>query len=578
MQTPQSQSSVTNSTHSNGSKASASESKIWLKQYPASIHPEATIGNYQNLGEVIDATCKKFGDIPAFSNMGVSLSFNEIQAEATAFASFLQNGLGLKKGDRLAIQMPNLLQYPVALFGALKAGVVIVNTNPLYTPREMEHQFKDSGATAILIIENFADKLEEILTNTPIKHVIMTEIGDMLPAPKRILTNLVVRHVKKMVPKHGLTGSKVIRFRDALASGRKSEFKPVAVGRKDLSFLQYTGGTTGVSKAAMLSHENILYNLNQMVEWMKPKLKEGTENVITALPLYHIFSLTVNCLGLFTIGVNNILITNPRDIPAFLKILQESDPTVITAVSTLLGALMAHPDFEKLKMKDLKVTVAGGMALKGSVAKEWKDRTGTPVLEGYGLTETSPVASVNPLDGNDRIGTIGLPVPSTSIKLIDDAGNEVPQGEPGEICIHGPQVMQGYYNRPEETANVMLGGGWLRTGDMGIMEKDGFFRIVDRKKDMILVSGFNVYPNEIEEVVMTHPKVLEAAAVGIADDHSGEVVKLFVVPRDPSLTIEEVQSFCREKLVAYKCPRKVEFRKELPKTNVGKVLRRMLKE
>ena len=570
----------TSGTVETASTTSASQGKIWLKRYPPSVRHEVNIGAYKSLIQVVNDTCEKYKDLPAFTNMGHSISFTELRAQAHAFASFLQNDLKMKKGDRLAIQMPNLLQYPVALFGALEAGVVIVNTNPLYTPREMEHQFKDSGATTILIVENFADKLEEIIANTPIKNVILTEIGDALPMPKRLLTNLVVRYVKKMVPAHGLNPSKtnLIRFRDAIARGKKSELAPVSIGLKDLAFLQYTGGTTGVSKAAMLSQENILNNLFQMAEWMKPRLVEGQENVITALPLYHVFSLTVNCLGLFTIGVNNILITNPRDIPAFLKLLQESNPTVMTAVSTLLGGLMAHPDFDKVDLSGLKVTVAGGMALKGSVAKEWKARTKTLVIEGYGLTETSPMASCNPLDGNDRVGTIGIPAPSTMIKIIDDDGKELPQGEAGEICVHGPQVMVGYYNRPDETAQVMMPGGWLKTGDIGLMEKDGFFRIVDRKKDMILVSGFNVYPNEIEDVIMTHPKVLEAAAIGLPDEHSGEVVKLFIVPRDPSLTVEEVMSFCREKLVAYKCPKKIEFRKELPKTNVGKVLRRMLKD
>ncbi|MBL7714315.1 MAG: AMP-binding protein [Bdellovibrionales bacterium] len=563
-------------THSFSSETHAQVylSRPWAKKYPPSMPKEIDLGNYKNIFQMLEESGRKHGKLPAFTNMGVSYSFDETLDKAEAFASYLQNVLKLEKGDRVAIQSPNLLQYPVALFGILKAGMTVVNTNPLYTTREMAHQFKDSGAKAILILENFADKLEEILPETQIKHVIITEIGDGLPLAKRLLTNFVVRVVKKMVPAHGLRGT---RFNEALALGRAAPSRPVQIGLDDVAFLQYTGGTTGVSKAAMLTHRNILSNLTQMSEWFKPKLKEGVESVITALPLYHVFSLTVNCFGLYKIGTNNILVTNPKDIPAFVKLLATSKPTIITAVSTLLGALMQDKGFDSVDFSSVKVTVAGGMALKASVANEWKKRTGTTVLEGYGLTETSPLATCNPLDGQDQLGTIGIPVPSTDMMLIDDDGKPVPQGEAGEICVKGPQVMKGYYNRPEETEKVML-GEWLKTGDMGVMEKDGFFRITDRKKDMILVSGFNVYPNEIEDVIMMHPKVLEAAAIGIPDEHSGEIVKLFVVPRDPSLTIEEVSTFCREKLVAYKCPRKIEFRKEIPKTNIGKPLRRMLRD
>ena len=426
-----------------------------------------------------------------------------------------------------------------------------------------------------MILENFADKLDDILKETSVEHVIITEVGDLLPTPKRMITNFVVRYVKKMVPPHRLRAT---RFRDAIAIGKKTPFQPVPISYDDLAFLQYTGGTTGVLKAAMLTQKNILSNLLQISAWMCSELVTGQENLITALPLYHVFSLTVNCFGLFRIGANNILITNPRDIPAFIEILKTSRPTVITAVSTLLGGLMAHKDFDTIDFSPLKVTVAGGMALKGSVAKEWKQRTKNTVLEGYGLTETSPLATCNPLDGRDKLGTIGLPVPSTDMKIVDEDGTELPQGESGEICVRGPQVMRGYFNRPDETANVMLAGGWLRTGDVGFMDADGYFKIVDRKKDMILVSGFNVFPNEVEEVVMKHPKVLEAAVIGIPDEHSGESVKLFVVPRDSSLTQEELKAYCHQELVAYKCPRKIEFRKELPKTNVGKVLRRALRE
>ncbi len=549
--------------------------KPWLSHYPAGVAPEISLGSYPSLLELIEESCTKYADLPAFTNMGYSITFSELRQLYDSFAAFLQKELGLKKGDRIAIQMPNLIQYPVVLFGALKAGLVVVNTNPLYTQREMAHQFKDSGVKAIVILENFADKLEAILKETQIEHVIMTEIGDALPGFKRLLTNLVVRYVKKMVPSNSV---KCIRYRDALERGRHNTFQRVPLQRSDLAFLQYTGGTTGVSKGAMLSHENILGNLLQISEWLKPKLETGCENLISALPLYHIFCLTVNCLGLLKIGVNNILITNPRDIPAFLKILRTSKPTVMTAVSTLLGGMLNHKDFDTVDWSTLKVTVAGGMALKQSVAEEWKRRTKTPVIEGYGLTETSPVVCCNPLDGRDRIGTIGLPIPSTEVKVIDENGLDLPHGKEGELCVKGPQVMVGYWEQPEETAKIMTPDGWLKTGDIAVMSPDGFFKIVDRKKDMILVSGFNVYPNEVEDVIMKHPKVLEAAAIAMPDEHSGEAVQLFIVPKDPSLTAEEVKAYCRQNLTAYKCPKAIEFRKELPKTNVGKILRRMLRE
>jgi long-chain acyl-CoA synthetase len=550
-------------------------SKPWLNHYPAGVKSEVNIEEFTSLVEMIDETCTRFSARTAFSNMGVELTFLELATQSRQLAAFFQSDLGLKKGDRIILQMPNLLQYPIALFAALKAGLVVVNVNPLYTAHEMETYFKDSGAKAIVILENFADKLEQILSKTAIEHVIVTEIGDLFPTPKRIITNFVVKNIKKMVPQHSLKG--MIRFRDAVKKGANSPFSAPVLVPSDLAFLQYTGGTTGVSKAAMLTHRNLLANLGQMLEWMKIKLNEGHEVVIAALPLYHVFCLTVNCFGLFHFGAHNVLITNPRDIPGFIKILAQTRPSVMTAVSTLLAGLMNHSKFSDLNLRTLKITVAGGMALKGSVAKEWKTRTQTPVIEGYGLTETSPVVACNPLDGRDRLGTIGMPLPSTDVRIVDDQGKPVPLGEPGELCVKGPQVMLGYFNHPEETQKVLDSEGWLYTGDIAIQESDGFLKIVDRKKDMILVSGFNVYPNEVEDLVMKHPKVLEAAAIGVPDEHSGEAVKLFVVKRDASLTVAELKAYCRESLTGYKRPREIEFRSELPKTNVGKILRRGLK-
>lgn len=547
----------------------------WLKNYPKGIPAEINTHIYESIADMIEKTCAKFGSRPAFSNMGVALSFQQIEEESRHMAAYFQSVLKLKQGDRIIIQMPNLLQYPIALFGAIRAGLVVVNTNPLYTAEEMARNFTDSGAVAIVIVENFADKLDQILPRTQIRHVILTEIGDLLPSPKRQIVNFVVRHIKKMVPHHGLT--QFTRFRDALAAGRQYLFQPPTLRREDNLFLQYTGGTTGVSKAAVLTHNNLLGNLFQMLAWLTQELKEGDENIIAALPLYHVFCLTVNCFGLFANGNHNILITNPRDIKEFIKILSRVKPTVITAVSTLIAGLLNHKDFDTFDASTLKVTVAGGMALKRSVAEEWKRRTKTSVIEGYGLTEASPVVACNPLNGSDRLGTIGMPLPSTEIRILDESGKAVGFNTPGELCVRGPQVMKEYWNQPGETKLVLDSDGWLHTGDVAEMEEDGYLKIVDRKKDMILVSGFNVYPNEVEDVLMRHPKVLEAAAIGIPNEHSGEAVKLFIVKRDASLTEEEVQSYCREHLAAYKCPKAIEFRKELPKTNVGKILRRELR-
>lgn len=549
--------------------------KIWLPRYPKNIPHEININQYASILDLYNETITKFNNLPAFTNMGVTFSFAELDEMANQFASFLQNELKLEKGDRIAIQMPNLLQFPVAAFGALKAGLIIVNTNPLYTAPEMEHQFKDSGAKAIVILANYGHLLEKIIRETKIESVVVTEIGDLFPTPKRLLVNSVVKYVKKMVPSYNLP--QAYKFREALQIGALKEYKKVPLSHDDIAFLQYTGGTTGVSKGAILSHKNIIANVLQIGTWMTPKLQEGQEVALAALPLYHIFSLTVNCLAFMRYGAQNILITNPRDIPAFIKDMKKYPFTIMTGVNTLYNALMNHPDFTTIDFSRVKISVAGAMALQRSVSERWLQMTKTMVVEGYGLTEASPVVCCNPIDGTDRVGTIGMPLPSTDIKLVDDDGNEVPMGEPGELCCLGPQVMQGYWQRPDETQKV-LSKGWLKTGDVAVADKDGFFKIVDRKKDMILVSGFNVYPNEVEEAVASHPGVLEVAAIGIPDEHSGESVKVVVVKKDPALTAEQVIQHAKQSLTNYKVPRTVEFRTELPKTNVGKILRRALRD
>ncbi len=550
--------------------------QIWLKSYPKVTPPVINIEQYQSVVHVFETSCRKFATNTAFSNMGVALTYLDWQDRSNDFAAFLQNDLKLQKGDRIAIQMPNLLQYPIALLGALKAGLVIVNTNPLYTEREMQFQFKDSGCKAIVILANFASNLEKVIKQTDIEHVIVTEVGDQLGFPKGLLVNTVLRHVKKMVPAFNLP--KAIKFNDALRKGQMSKFKKVNLNLDDIGFLQYTGGTTGVSKGAVLTHRNIVANMEQISSWMLPLLKEGEEVVIAALPMYHIFCLTVNGLAITKIGGHNILITNPKDIAGFIKTLRNTKFTVGTGVNTLFNALMNHPDFEKIDFKPLKVSVAGGMALQTAVANRWKEKTKSTIVEGYGLTEASPVVCCNPIDGSDKVGTVGLPLPSTDVQLRDDNEKISPPGESGELCVRGPQVMKGYWNRPDETAKVMTSDGWLKTGDIAVVDAQGFFKIVDRKKDMILVSGFNVYPNEIEDVIALHPGVLEVAAVGIPDQHSGEVVKIFVVKKDPTLTAEQLLQHARKQLTGYKMPKLVEFRAELPKTNVGKILRRALRE
>ncbi|WP_413584280.1 AMP-binding protein [Bdellovibrio sp. HCB274] len=550
--------------------------KIWIKNYPAGIGPEINPNDYQSLTEIYDEAVRKFPSNKAFTNMGVSLTFTQLDQKVNQFASFLQNELKLKKGDRIAIQMPNVLQFPVAAFAALRVGLTIVNTNPLYTAKEMQHQFKDSGAKAIVILANFASNLEQIIKDTQIESVVITELADLFPTPKRILVNSVVKYIKKMVPAYNIP--QAYTFRQALELGAMRPHQNVSSTHDDLAFLQYTGGTTGVAKGAMLTHKNVISNMLQIRVWMSPKLEEGKEIVIAALPLYHIFALTVNCLAFLKMGAENILITNPKDIPGFVKELKARPFTALTGVNTLFNALMNNADFATIDFKSVKISVAGAMTLQKPVTERWTRITNSVIVEGYGLTEASPVVSCNPIDGTDRVGTIGLPMPSTDVKLVDEDGKEVAMGEAGELVARGPQVMKGYWNRADETAAVLSSDGWLKTGDIATVDNDGFFKIVDRKKDMILVSGFNVYPNEVEEVIAGHPGVLEVAAIGVPDEHSGEIVKVVIVKKDPALTPEEVIAHARKSLTGYKIPKLVEFRTELPKTNVGKILRRALRD
>src|SRR5512146_740205 len=548
--------------------------RIWLKSYPPGVEPEVRYDQHRSVGELFDKCAAQFRERPAYSSMGKSLSYGELDKLSRDFGAWLQ-AIGLGKGARVAIMLPNVLQYPVALFGTLRAGCTVVNVNPLYTARELEHQLKDSGAEAIVILENFAHTLETVLARTPLKHVVVASLGDLLGFKGRIV-NFVVRNVKKMVPAFALP--KALRFNAALAEGAGKPFEPCETGHDDIAFLQYTGGTTGLSKGAMLLHRNVLANIEQVAGWLELGLKGETPSIITALPLYHIYALTVNCLVILKLGGLSILITNPRDIPGFVKELGKHRYNMITGVNTLFNALLHNPDFAKLDFSGLRVASGGGMAVQKAVAEKWKQVTGTTLLEGYGLTETSPVATMNPFDLKGFSGAIGVPIPSTDIAIRDDAGKDLAVGEAGEICIKGPQVMKGYWQRADETAKVMWGDGFLRTGDIGIMDDKGFIRIVDRKKDMILVSGFNVYPNEIEQVVAMHPGVIECAAIGVGDEHSGEVVDLYVVKKDPGLTEQDSLAYCKEQLTGYKRPKHVEFRADLPKTNVGKILRRALRD
>ena len=551
--------------------------KIWLQSYQKGVPAEVSLGEFQSLGEMFEKSMVQYRERAAYINMGAKISYGELDKLSHDFAAYLQGVLKLPKGTRLAIMLPNILQYPICMIGALRGGYTVVNCNPLFMPRELEQQLKDSGAEVIIILDNFAHTLEQVIARTAVKQVVLARLGDMLGFPKRSIINFVVKYVKKLVPAWHLPGH--TDFRAVLAQGARVGFKAVKVTPEDLAFLQYTGGTTGISKGAMLMHSNILANVAQAQAWISPAISaEGRELVVTALPLYHIFALTANCLTFVKIGATNLLITNPRDIPAFTAELAKYPFTIITGVNTLFNALLNNQAFNTLNFKTLKVSLGGGMAVQKAVAENWKRVTGKPLIEAYGLTETSPAATMNPLDITEFNGSIGLPISSTEAAIRDDNGADVPLGERGELCIRGPQVMKGYYNRPDETAHVFMADGFLRTGDVAVMDEKGFVRIVDRKKDMILISGFNVYPNEIEDVVALHPGVLEVAAIGVPNEKSGEAVKIFVVKKDDKLTAEALIAHCRQNLTRYKVPGQIEFRTDLPKTNVGKILRRKLRD
>ncbi len=550
--------------------------KIWLKSYPAGVPAEIDPDEFRSLGDLFEQSVHRFASRTAYICMGKGITYGELDRLSAQFAGYLQGELKLPAGARVALMMPNLLQYPVALFGALRAGYTVVNVNPLYTARELEHQLQDAGADAIVIVENFAHTLEQVRARVPVKHVVVTSLGEMLGFPKSMLVDFVVRRVKKMVPPWRLDGA--VRFSDALARGGRHRLQAVELGHDDIAFLQYTGGTTGKAKGAILTHGNIIANLQQAHAWIAPFMHEGEEVIITALPLYHIFSLTANCLTFFKIGAVNVLITNPRDIPGFVKELGKHKFTTITGVNTLFNALLNNPDFARLDFSNLRVSLGGGMAVQQVVAEKWRKVTGVPLVEAYGLTETSPAVTINPLDLPEFNHSIGLPVPSTEISIRDDADVEQPIGQRGELCVRGPQVMRGYWQLPEETARAFTPDGFLRTGDIAVIDDKGFISIVDRKKDMILVSGFNVYPNEVEDVVASHPGVIEVAAVGVPDERSGEAVKVFVVRKDPNLTEAELIAYCQQNLTGYKVPHRIEFRDDLPKSNVGKILRRELRD
>jgi long-chain acyl-CoA synthetase len=556
--------------------------RFWLKHYPPGVPADVNVDQYSSLVQLMEEGFAKYATRNAYAFMDRYFTFAEIDRHSAAFGAWLQ-GLGLARGARVAIMMPNVVQYPIALAGVLRAGYVVVNVNPLYTPRELEHQLKDSGAEAIVILENFAVTLQQVIAKTAVKHVVVASIGDLLGFPKGAIVNFAVRRIKKMVPAYTLPGH--VRFNDALDAGARGKLAPVQVGPQDVAFLQYTGGTTGVSKGATLTHRNLVANVLQLEAWVQPALTDTGRGpipeqlvYICALPLYHVFALTVNCLGGIRLGTLNVLIANPRDIPGFVKELAKYRFNVVPGVNTLYNALAENPDFQKLDFSSLRISNGGGMAVQQAVAEKWLKLTGVPIIEGYGLSETSPVATCNPIQSREYNGTIGLPFPNTEIAILDDAGQPVPLGQPGEIAIRGPQVMAGYWQRPDETAKVMTPDGFFKSGDIGVMDERGYTRIVDRKKDMIIVSGFNVYPNEVEGVVAMHPGVVECAAIGVPDEKSGEAVKVFVVRKDPALTEAALMEFCKEHLTGYKKPRYIEFRDELPKTNVGKILRRELRD
>lgn len=549
--------------------------KHWLKSYPPGVRPEINVNEYPSLKEMIERGLAIHSVRDAYVQMGKAMTFGELDVLSAQFGAFLQTACGLKKGDRVAVMMPNVLQYPIVVHGALRAGCTVVNTNPLYTTRELEHQLVDSGATVIVILENFAHVLQEVIAHTPIKHVIVTSVGELLGFPKGPIVNFVVRHKRKQVKPYSLPGA--WNFRGALKAGARARLQPVSLNHSDIAFLQYTGGTTGVAKGAMLTHGNMVANVLQALEWIKPAFPREPATLITALPLYHIFALTANCMLFVLLGWRNILITNPRDFPAFVAELKKYKFTYMSGVNTLFNALLHTPGFDKVDFSELKITLGGGMAVQEAVAKRWKEVTGKILTQAWGLTETSPAACIN-LPGEDFNGSIGLPIPSTEISIRDDDGNELGINVVGEICVRGPQVMAGYWNRPDETAKVMIGKDLLRTGDIGRIDERGLVYIEDRKKDMILVSGFNVYPNEVESVAVTHPGVLEAAAIAQSDERSGEVVALFVVKKDPNLTEQALIEHCKKGLTGYKVPKHVYFRNDLPKTNVGKILRRALRD
>ncbi|WP_130618772.1 long-chain-fatty-acid--CoA ligase [Dyella amyloliquefaciens] len=552
-----------------------SNERPWLAHYPEGVPAQIDINQYASVAAVVEESFERFRQRPAFASFGKQLSYGQIDELSRQFAGYLTGVLKLGKGDRIAIMMPNVLQYPIALFGALRAGLVVVNTNPMYTARELKHQLEDSGAKAIVVLDNFAATLQQVVAETEVKHVITTGIGDLLGA-KGVLINFVLKNVKKMVPPYSIPNA--VRFRDALSQGAAHPLPKVALSHDDIAFLQYTGGTTGVAKGAMLTHGNMVANMMQAGAWIGGNAKPGEEVIITALPLYHIFSLTANGLVFMRLGGLNWLITNPRDMPGFVKELKQSNFTALTGVNTLFNGLLNTPGFAELDFSRMHISLGGGMAVQRAVAERWKKVTGVTLVEAYGLTETSPAACMNPLDLKAYNASIGLPIPSTDVAIWSEEGQPLPQGEVGELMVRGPQVMKGYWQRPDETAKVLGADGWLHTGDIARMDENGYFYIVDRKKDMILVSGFNVYPNEVEDVVMQHPGVAEVAAVGVPDEHSGEVVKLFVVRKDPNLTVEELKKFCHDNLTGYKRPKIIEFRDSLPKSNVGKILRRELRD
>jgi len=550
---------------------------FWKDKLPKDIPQTIDSHQYESILSVFNDSCRKFSNKIAFTNLGYSLIFKELDHLSANFAAYLQNETTLKPGDRIAIQLPNVLQYPIVLFGAMRAGLVVVNTNPLYTDTEIEHQFNDSGAKGLVVLANMAHVVQEVITRTPVENVIITELADVLPQPKRFIINSVVKYIKKMVPAYSLPNS--VQFTKALKLGEKYTMKEATPKGEDVAVLQYTGGTTGVAKGAMLTHTNIVSNMLQVQAMLGADLKEGSEIMIAPLPLYHIYSFTVSCLGMIKSGNNCVLITNPRDIPGFVKELEAFNGkfSYFVGLNTLFVALCNDEDFKGLDFSALHNTVSGGMALQKAVAERWQEVTGCQIGEGYGMTEASPVVTVNPPSAV-KLGTIGLPVPSTELKVIDDEGNDLPIGEAGELCCRGPQVMKGYWQRPDATAKTITEDGWLKTGDVAVIMEDGYSKIVDRKKDMIIVSGFNVYPNELEDVLVTHPDVLECAAVGIPDETTGEQIKIFVVTNNSGLSVEDVRSFMRERLTAYKVPKMVEFRDDLPKTNVGKILRRELRD